>query len=184
MVLPWKLLARDLLFGASPWVKVYRDRVELPNQRVIDDFYRVVLQDFAAVVAITTDQLLVMVRGYKHGIGRVVLSVPAGLVDAGESPVDAAQRELLEETGYTAPDWRSLGSFVVDGNRQCGTMHVFMARQAQRTQSPRTDELEELETDLMAPATVVRAIQNGEIPHLATASAVALAVLAGLEHAR
>lgn len=183
MVLPWKLLAAELLFAAPPWVKVYREQVELPSRHVIDDFYRVVLPDFAAVVAVTADQQLVMVRGYKHGIGRVVLSVPAGIVDAGESPLDAAQRELLEETGYTAPDWRALGGFVVDGNRQCGTMYVFMARQAQWMQPPRADEAEELETDLMAPATVVRAIQNGEIPHLATASAVALALMAGLENA-
>ena len=152
MLQPWKLLAADLLFAAPPWVEVHRERVELPSGRVINDFYRVVLPDFAAVVALTAGEQLVMVRGYKHGIGRVTLSVPAGLVDAGESPLQAAQRELLDETGYTAPEWRALGSFVVDGNRQCGTMHAFLALGAQQTHRPHADEHEELEIHLMLPA--------------------------------
>jgi ADP-ribose pyrophosphatase len=180
---PWKRRAAHLVLSAPPWVTVYREQVELPSGRMLDDFYRIVLPDFAAVVALTTDKQLVMVRGYKHGIGKVVLSVPAGLVEAGESPLQAAQRELLEETGYTAPDWRGLGSFVVDGNRHCGMMHLFVAQPARWTQPPHTDDSEELEIDLMAPATVVRAIREGEIPHLATASAVALALMAGLENA-
>ena len=177
----WKRLGSDRVFSASPWVQVVRETVELPGGRVIDDFYRVVLPDFAAVVALTTDQRLVMVRGYKHGLGRVVLSVPAGLVDAGETPLAAAQRELLEETGYASADWQSLGSFVVDGNRQCGTMHVFRATQAELVAPPRQDDAEELEVEVMNVATVVEAIRAGGIPHLATASAVALAMMAGLD---
>jgi ADP-ribose pyrophosphatase len=175
-VQPWKRRGTDLVLSASPWVEVYREQVELPSGRVIDDFYRVVLPDFAAVVAVTAQQRLVMVCGYKHGIGRVVQSVPAGLVDQGESPLDAARRELLEETGYSAPTWHSLGSFIVDGNRQCGTMHVFVAQDALWTQPVRQDEAEELQVELVPPASVVAALRNGDIPHLATAAAIGLAV--------
>ena len=176
---PWRLVSSDVVFSARPWLTVHRETVELASGTVLDDFYRVVLPDFAAVVALTGDERLVMVRGYKHGIGRVVLSVPAGLVDEGEAPLQAAQRELREETGYTAPEWRGLGSFVVDGNRQCGTMHVFLALSAQQTQAPRADEAEELEVDLVLPSTVIQAIRAGEVPHLATATALGLAVMAG-----
>lgn len=180
MVQPWKLLSGELVFSAAPWVQVYRESVQLPSGRVLDDFYRVVLPDFAVVVAQTTERQLVAVRGYKHGIGRVVLSVPGGLVDPGESPLQAAQRELLEETGYAAPDWRCLGSFVVDGNRQCGTMHVFLARQAAWSTQRRADETEEVEVDLISPQLLADAVRNGEITHLATATAIALAMMAGL----
>jgi ADP-ribose pyrophosphatase len=176
MLRPWKVLGADLLLAAPPWVSVYREQVELPSGRVLDDFYRVVLPDFAAVVAVTSEHQLVMVRGYKHGIGRIVQSVPAGLVDQGESPLDAARRELLEETGYSALLWHSLGSFTVDGNRQCGTMHVFAAQDARWTQPSRSDEAEELQVELMPPASVVEALRKGDIPHLATAAAVGLAV--------
>lgn len=178
MIRPWKLLSVDLCFSASPWLEIYRETLQLPRGRVIDDFYRIVLPDFASVVAITTDGALVLVRGYKHGLGKVVLSVPGGHVQEGESPLDAARRELLEETGYTADNWADLGRFVVDGNRQCGTMHLFVARDAVRTKRPLADETEELEVDLVSQASAVEAIRHGEIEHLASAGALALTILA------
>src|SRR6266849_8957281 len=106
---PWKLLDRQLQFEAHPWLAVFRDRVELPNARTLDDFYRVVLPDFAVITALTPEQELVMVRGYKHGLGRVSLLAPAGMIEPGEEPLAAARRELREETGFEAPHWQPLG---------------------------------------------------------------------------
>src|SRR5579871_1550323 len=92
---PWKVLSRDLLLSAMPWLNVYREKVQLPTGRVLDDFYRVVLPDFAAVVPITPTGELVLVRGYKHGLGRIALGTPAGMIHPGEEPLAAARRELL-----------------------------------------------------------------------------------------
>jgi ADP-ribose pyrophosphatase len=178
---PWKVAARRLLLAAPPWLSVYQEKVELPTGRSIDDFYRVVLPEFAVVVPITTDGRIVMVRGYKHGLGRVTLSPPAGLLNAGEEPLAAAQRELREETGYQATDWRPLGRYVVDGNRQCGTMHAFLARGASCVQPPEPDESEELHIEVMERACVLQALQTGEIGNLAGAGTLAMALLATTE---
>jgi len=89
----WKRLDARVVLSAAPWVSVYQEQVQLPGGRVLDDFYRVVLQDFVAVVASTATDQLVMVRCYKHGLGQVVLSVPAGYMEGGEPPLAAAQRE-------------------------------------------------------------------------------------------
>ena len=113
----WKLLQTTQVFCAAPWLTVRCDTAELPGGRIVDDFYRVVLPDFAVVVPLTDANEMVMVRGYKHGLGRVSLSAPAGYVDPGESPLEATKRELLEETGYAASEWHELGRFIVDGNR-------------------------------------------------------------------
>src|SRR5207253_5518562 len=118
----------------------------LPTERIIYAFSPVVLPDFAAVSPVTEAGEFVRVRGYKHGLGRAALSVPAGLMHPGEPPLDAARRELLEETGYEAADWKRLGTFVVDGNRQCGTMYVFLAKNARPTRPPQQDDTEELQT--------------------------------------
>ncbi len=177
---PWKVLDRHLLLRALPWLSVYREKVELPTKRVIDDFYRVVLPDFAAAVPVTPAGEVVMVRGYKHGLGRVALSVPAGLMHPGEPSLCAAQRELLEETGYEASAWENLGTFVVDGNRQCGTMHVFLARNARAITLPQKDDMEELQVVVLRRERLVEALEKGEIGTLAGASAVALALVHGL----
>lgn len=176
----WKTLQRDLMLSAMPWMNIYQEKVELPSGRVIDDFYRVVLPDFAIVVPVTPGGELIMVRGYKHGLGRMTLSPPAGMIQAGEAPLLAAQRELLEETGYSSADWKALGSYVVDGNRQCGTMHLFRARNVRWVQPGELDDAEDLQTEILKPDQVVRALEAGEIGNLAAASAVALVMVLGL----
>jgi ADP-ribose diphosphatase len=176
---PWKVLDRQLLLSAPPWLTVYREQVQLPTARILDDFYRVVLPDFAAVVAVTAATEIVMVRGYKHGLGRVALSVPAGLIHPGEPPLAAAKRELREETGYEADAWKNLGTFVVDGNRQCGTMHVFLARDAQPVTTPQQDETEVLQVECFKRERLLQALQAGEIATLAGAAAVTLGLVIG-----
>jgi len=158
--------------------------VELPNGRALDDFYRIILPHFAVAVPFTKAGEMVMIRSYKHGAERVTLCAPAGLINPGESPLQAAQRELLEETGYSSPDWRDLGSFVVEGNRQCGTAHLFLARDSSQVTVPNNpDPYEAVQIELMKPHDFLRAVDGGDVALLATVSAVCLAMLAqtGLE---
>lgn len=174
---PWRLLDRRLLLAAPPWLTVHRERVALPTGRVIDDYYRIVLPEFAVVLPRTEAGEYVLVRGYKHGLGGLTLQAPAGLIDAGEEPLEAARRELLEETGYEAPDWEALGSYVVDGNRQCGRMHLFAARGAARSGTARHDEMEQLEVVLLDRAALLDALRAGEFGTLAGGGGAALALL-------
>lgn len=61
-----------------------------------------------AIVAILPDGCFVLERQYRHPLGRVILELPAGKLDPGETPLETGQRELLEETGYTAKKWTEL----------------------------------------------------------------------------
>ena len=176
---PWVLLDVRLLISAPPWLEVFQEKVAVPSGRVLDDFYRIIMPDFSVVVAITTDHLLLMVRGYKHGVRRICLSTPAGLIEVGESPLQAGQRELLEETGYSTSEWSSLGSFIVDSNRQCGTAHILLAKNVVKVAPARNDDTEELEVELISPKHFLEAIRQNDISTLATVSAVALAMANG-----
>jgi len=177
---PWKTLETSLVFSAPPWLNVYREKVELPDGHTLDDFYRVVLPDFVVAVPMTDAGELVMVRGYRHGPGRVSLGAPSGFLEPGESPLQAAQRELLEETGYTASEWHRLGSFVMDGNRQGGTAHIFLACNARLASIPANnpDPNEALEVELVSTSHFFGAVSEGDVALLATVGAVSLAMLA------
>ena len=151
--------------------------MELPDGSVHENFHRIVLPEFAVTVALTTDGRFVMIREYKHGAEGVCLNAPAGMIAAGEAPLAAARRELLEETGYTAVAWRRLGSFVVDGTNGGGRAHLFLAGGAERVSAPRLDENEEIEVVLFDKTALRAALASGEIPLLPSACALGLAFL-------
>jgi 8-oxo-dGTP pyrophosphatase MutT (NUDIX family) len=173
---PWEVLERQELLARPPWLAVLQERVRLPSGRVVDDFYRIVLPEFALVVPQTPDGRYVMVRGYKHGAGQVALSPPAGLIQAGESPQAAAARELREETGYRALGWRFIARLAADGNRQCGLMHLFLAENAQLVAAPQDDDTEVLDVELLSRGELLAAIDRGEVATMAAAAGIGLAL--------
>lgn len=85
-----------------------------------------------AVVALLDDGSLLMERQYRHPVRRVMLEVPAGKIDPGESLLGCAQRELLEETGYRAREWARAGSLHVAVGCSDEVIHLFFARGLQR----------------------------------------------------
>jgi len=172
---PWEILKSQELFVAAPWIELSVQQVCLPDGRVIDDYYQIRLPEFSAVFAQTSDRRVIMERQYKHGVGHCTLVLPAGIIQEGEDPLVGAQRELLEETGYTSNDWQLLGSFVAHGSYGCGKAHLFLARNAERVAAPNSGDLEEIEIVLMKPEEVVEAIHRGDIALLGTVAAIALA---------
>lgn len=96
---PWKLLKTEYLVDA-PWLKVAKETCELPNGKVIDDFYTLWQPDWVLILARTAEGKWVMTEQYRHGTGKITLEFPAGIIDKGETPEQAALRELQEECGY------------------------------------------------------------------------------------
>jgi 8-oxo-dGTP pyrophosphatase MutT (NUDIX family) len=91
-------------------------------------FYRVTKPDGVVILALTADDKVVMIRHYRLARGRVSIELPAGSIDVGESPLRAAQRELLEETGYGNGEWTFLGKGGLSLDRDTATMHLYLAR--------------------------------------------------------
>ena len=140
----WQRLSSTLLLDRSPWFRVFGDRVRLPTGKEIDGFLRIDSRSYAVVFAVTTDERVLFVEGYKYGPDRVILQLPAGYMEDGESPEVCARRELLEETGYAASEWELLGTYCPDGNRGFGRAHFFLARNARLCQNAEIDEEEAL----------------------------------------
>jgi len=148
---------------------------------VVEDYPWIRTRDFAIVVAITPLRQVVLERAYKHGHRSVAVALPAGYTEEGELPIDTARRELREETGYEAEDWRSLGSFTVDGNYGLCVEHAFLALDARRPDSASTTpsgDLEDIEVFTASLREALAMLEAGSVAQLSTASALALAALA------
>lgn len=171
----WETVRRRQVADLSPWLQLWSEDVRLPDGRLVEDFARIEMRDYAVVVAITLDGEAVTLRAYKHGPRRVCTVLPAGYLEDGEEPLIGAQRELLEETGYVADHWTPLGGFTVDGNRDCGRAHLFLAREATLVRTPESDDLEEMRTELVPFGELVAATRRGEVELVGSAAAIGLA---------
>jgi 8-oxo-dGTP pyrophosphatase MutT (NUDIX family) len=177
--IPWRVLERRELLSLSH-VRIWQDRVALHNGETIDDFCLIESPDWAAILCITAEQRVVLVRQYRHGVAQSSLELPAGALEPGEAPLAAAQRELLEETGHTARDWRKLATLAVDPSRQRARGHFFCALGAVRSAPPAPDASEEIETLLVTPEELMRRIDAGECFHGLHVAAVLTAQRRGL----
>ena len=98
---------------STPWFDVVAKRTEPDGE----PYYAVVEEEYVTVLAMTEERRIVLVRQYRPAIERVSLELPAGHVEKGEAPEEAARRELWEETGFTAGGVELLGRLTVDNGR-------------------------------------------------------------------
>ncbi|MBV5322399.1 MAG: NUDIX hydrolase [Ilumatobacteraceae bacterium] len=175
---PWNILSTHHVLNLPPWFSVLRDCIKLPSGRIIDDYYRIESQDYAIVCAQDNDGRVLLERQFKPSVGRFVLTSPAGGIQPNEIPDQAAQRELLEETGYCSSYWQGLGSFVVDGTRGICRAHFFHARSIIKTNDPLDDEMESCELVFLDSMQVRQHIMNENICLLPDIALLALTILA------
>ena len=178
-LIPWRVLGRRPLIQRS-FLTVWEDRVQLGNGREIDDFCILDTPDWAAVLCITVERQIVLVRQYRHGLRGESLELPAGSLETDEPPIAGAQRELLEETGYSAQTWQPLLRASLDPARASGWAHFFVATNAAPTAPPKLDPSEEIELVLVSKDELFELIEAGRLVHGIHIAAIALADRRGL----
>lgn len=165
---PWTVLSSETVLDYRPWLRVIRQSVLLPNGVHIPDYLLTPARDYAMVVAVTDTSEVVLVRQYKHGLGRAVLDFPAGYLDSpAEDPLACAQRELREETGYESMDWLALGKWCLDSNRSDTSAHFFLARHIQAVARPKLDDTEALEHFRLPLHDLPALFRSGDLPTMA-----------------
>lgn len=154
------------------WLTVRADSYRLPDGRVLEPCYVLEYPAWVNVVAITGEQEVVLVRQYRPGTGATHLELPCGIMDpADASPLAAAQRELLEETGYGGAEFVETGRLSPNPASHTNLLYSYLATGVERLGDPTPDATEHLEVVLMPLDQVVEGAKRGEmLPALHLAS--------------
>lgn len=159
---------------SHPFMSVRRDRFVDDATGLEREAFLVEMPDWVNVVAVDDSRNLLLVRQFRFGTRTETAEIPGGAIDPGESPLDAAKRELLEETGYAATSWREIGVVEPNPAIQGNVCTTFLAHGLERTTDHDADEIDGVE--FMAFEEVRGRIRDGEIRHALVIAAIHFAV--------
>jgi 8-oxo-dGTP pyrophosphatase MutT (NUDIX family) len=162
---PWRLLStRSVL--SDRWLRIDAERLETATGEVIDPWYIAHGHSWACALAITPQAQVVMVEQYRRGVDRLVWELPAGIIDAGETPLESARRELAEESGYrTTSTGIDLGGWWAEPAHNTVRGHGFLFRVDPVPGALALESTEQLAVRLVTPEQLEEAIQDGRFCH-------------------
>jgi ADP-ribose diphosphatase len=161
---PWRRLSCAPV-AAYRIFEVCRVVLEDAAGRPRGDAFTLCGNDWCNVVALTPDDQIVLVWQYRFGSEALSLEIPGGVIDPGESPEQAARRELREETGYEAERFDLLLAIEPNPAIQSNRCFTFVARDALPTAATEFDRQEEIETALVPAARIHDLLDGGQVTH-------------------
>ena len=159
---PWTVLRSEIVID-TPHLRLRKDRIQTPRGDIVDNYHVRETRGFVVVFALTPHNEVILVRQYKHGIGAIVLELPAGAVDGDESPLEAASREFTEETGYTPNVLEPAGTFISDPTNSNGKFSLFFGRDAVPSGPQEFDATEDIAVELVPLERLLELVRNGAI---------------------
>ncbi len=147
MLKKWKLLKSNVAYE-SPFVTVYDETLQRSDEKIVEHYYSIKRRDAVYVIGLTDTGELPLVYQYKNGVKDLIWELPAGFVEENENPFEAAERELLEETGFTAEDYINLGTFAPNPSLSKNKNYIFLGRAAKKVVNQNLDQNEEIEVKM------------------------------------
>lgn len=172
----WKVLETTEIFTTA-LMKLRSEKCELPDGRIMSRYYVVDFPDWVHVVAITSANEMILLKQYRQAAREVFWEVPGGTLDPGHEsdPLEAAKRELQEETGYTSSHWKLLGSHSPNPAIQTNKIHTYLALNCSKTHELALDPFEDLEVELKSVKESFKMLKRGEFTHSLMMSSLVLA---------
>jgi ADP-ribose pyrophosphatase len=173
---PWETVSKETILDHGKFLSVENHVVKLPDGHIISDWPWVIIPSATIVLAVTEDEQFLCFRQTKYAVEGTCLAPVGGMLEPNETPLEAGQRELLEEMGYASENWISLGSHLLDPNRGIATMHLFLALNAKKVAEPDSDDLEDQELVILSRKEIEQALCVGEFRILAWSAVVAMSL--------
>ena len=158
----WKVLDSTYIIR-RPWLTARCDKVELPDGTVHPEYYVLEYPVWVNVIAITADGRFVMVEQYRHGLRDVFTELVAGVAEKGETPLESARRELLEETGYGNGVWQQFTVLSQNPGSTNNLTYTFLATNVEKIACQHLDETEDIAVRLLSEAEVKQMLLQDEI---------------------
>ncbi|HMP92208.1 MAG TPA: NUDIX hydrolase [Phnomibacter sp.] len=160
---PWKHISSRYIHQEK-WFKLRADKVLKGNGQPMEPYYVTEYSHWVNVLPITTDGMAVLVRQYRYALGVWSIEVPGGIMDPHETdPAEAARRELLEETGYTAQHLQQVAVLATNPATQNNNLYAYLATGCTLTHALNLDENEEIEVLLVAVDELVYMLRHNQI---------------------
>jgi len=170
--LSWKLRTRTPGADYRVFTTAFVEGLH-PRTGVAKQFSLIEAVDWINVIALTPENRVVLIRQFRVGSNEVCLEIPGGMVDPGETPAEAAARELAEETGYTSAHWQALGRVSPNPAIMTNHLYTFLARDAVQTSPQRLEGSEVIDVETATLAECHAAIRDGRIDHALVITAFA-----------
>jgi len=171
----WDRISRRVIYD-TPYMQVYEDAVRLPSGIVIDDYSVAKLPDGIIIVATDVDDNLIIFDEYKYAVDEMILTLPAGGIDGDETPIQAAARELLEETGYESTELEQLAELYVYPSKIQHTNYIIRAKNAKLIKDIQHEPSEAIGNTKLIPVSDLRGLrQAGKFNTTPLITAIALA---------
>lgn len=162
--LKWKVLSSEYVF-ADRWFKARADRCEFPDGRIIEPYYVVELPDWCNMIVVTKEERIILVRQYRYPVDQTTYELPGGIIEKNEQPLEAAKREMEEETGYTSDDIEFLLQTAPNPAINNNTAYFFLARNAVPTISENPDFFEDIDVVSFSKEEVWQLLKENKIQH-------------------
>ncbi len=170
MIKKWKVIKSEPLSSN----RVFSTRMDTSVSPITGEehkFFVIESPDWVNVVAVTDRDEVLLIRQYRHGIGSETIEIPGGCVDPGETPLEAAKRELLEETGYVSDDWSCIGQVIPNPAIQTNTCYIFLAAGSRKEKDPSFDTTEHIVTFKAPVEDIPKLVLEKRITHSLVVSA-------------
>ena len=158
----WHRLSYDYILKTR-WLTVRRDHVRMPSGVEMEDYYVLEYPDWINVIAITEDGKFILEEQYRHGTQSVDYELCAGTFEKGETALEAAQRELLEETGYAGGKWTLYCESAPNPAAMTNMNHTFLAVGVKYTGSRHLEKTEDIKIHLLDYDELKQLVKEGKI---------------------
>ncbi len=158
----WTLLDSEYIWN-KPWLTARKDHVRLPSGVEMNEYYVLEYPEWVNIIAITEDGQFLMEKQYRHARAITAFEIPAGCVEEGETYLQAAQRELIEETGYGGGEWSAFMNICPNTSACTNQSHTFVAKGVKKLYEQQLERTEDIKVVLMSPEEVKQLLLNDEI---------------------